>query len=125
MFVQKSKKAPVVEAGMAPPPPPSTWDAPYGGKTEGAKGIIAILEMIKEDILDDQKKAKAAEDKAQAAYDEFKKESLAQIQGLQEDIAALEKSMSEKEESKTQEIESRASTRGELASRMVMIKDAE
>jgi hypothetical protein len=124
MFVQKSK-APVVEAGKAPPPPPSTWDAPYGGKTEGASGIIAILEMIKVDIEDDQAKAKKAEDKSQADFDEFKKESLAQIQSLNEDIAALTTSKEEKAESISQETEMRASTKAELASRMGMIKDAE
>merc|ERR1740138_1246889 len=124
MFVQKSK-APVVEAGKAPPPPPSTWDAPYGGKTEGASGIIAILEMIKEDIHDDQSKAKKAEDEDQAKFEKFKEESLAQIQALNEDIAALTTSKEEKAESISQETVMRADTKAELASRMAMIKDAE
>jgi chromosome segregation ATPase len=124
MFVQKGK-APVVEAGKAPPPPPSTWDAPYGGKTEQSSGIIAILEMIQEDIADDQKKAKAAEDESQAKFDEFKKESLAQIQSLNEDIAALTTSKAEKAEAVSEETEMRANTKAELASTMGMIKDAE
>merc|ERR1719220_2296739 len=51
MLAQTGGKQPFIsEAGKAPPPPPTTWDAPYGGKTEESTGIIAVLGMIKEDI---------------------------------------------------------------------------
>merc|ERR1719343_1729803 len=62
-------------AGEAPPPPPSTWEAPYGGKTGEATSIIAVLDMIISDISKDMEAAKVAENKAQADYDAFKKES--------------------------------------------------
>lgn len=45
------------QAGEAPPPPPKTWEAPYGGKTEETAGIVAIMEMIHDDILQDIAKA--------------------------------------------------------------------
>merc|ERR1719359_2327704 len=76
VFVQK---APAVEAGEAPPPPPSTWDDSYGGKTGESQGIVAILSMIHEDIVKDQKKAKAEEDEAQTNFEKFEKDSNAEI----------------------------------------------
>merc|ERR1719499_1591507 len=49
MLTQKAVKQPfVTEAGKAPPPPPTTWESPYQGKTDESTGIIAILGMIKE-----------------------------------------------------------------------------
>merc|ERR1719478_315467 len=88
MLVQRQRQ-PTVVAGEAPPPPPSTWEAPYGGKTDESTSIIAILEMIMEDITKDTADAKAAEDKAQSEFDTFKEESLAQIEALNGDIADL------------------------------------
>merc|ERR1719188_2227955 len=70
MLLQRRSAEPVpVEAGKAPPPPPSTWDSPYGGRTSDSTGILAILSMIKEDILRDIANADAAEQKAKEAYD--------------------------------------------------------
>merc|ERR1719160_2484166 len=34
---------PTIEAGKAPPPPPKTWDEPYGGAKGESTGIQAIL----------------------------------------------------------------------------------
>merc|ERR1719350_1647382 len=68
------------EAGKAPPPPPTTWDAPYGGKTEESTGIIAVLGMIKEDIDKDLEKATTAEKEAQDLFDETKKEMETQME---------------------------------------------
>jgi len=70
MFVQQGvHQSP---AGDAPPPPPGTWDSPYGGKTAESGGIIAILGMIKEDIQEDIDKANSAETKAVTAYGALK-----------------------------------------------------
>ena len=33
-FLQASNEPPTVEAGQAPPPPPRTWEEPYGGAKE-------------------------------------------------------------------------------------------
>merc|ERR1719498_1526025 len=85
-----------VEAGQAPPPPPTTWEAPYGGKTQESQGISAILEMIKEDILKDQAKAKAEEDQAEADYQSFKKLTEEQIKELAAKIVELVAAMSDK-----------------------------
>jgi len=83
-LLQKSAEVPVVE-GEAPPPPPATWEKPYGGKKGESTGIISILEMVLEDILKDQKKHKEEEDAAQEEFDTFKKESEAEMKALQKE----------------------------------------
>jgi len=70
LLQQRRSRAPVnVQAGKAPPPPPATWEDPYGGKTAESTGVLAILEMVKEDIKRDISKADEAETKAQETYD--------------------------------------------------------
>jgi len=59
-------------AGEAPPPPPATWEKPYGGKADEGAGIIAIMEMIHSDILADEADADAADAEAKALYDKTK-----------------------------------------------------
>merc|ERR1719160_1279837 len=44
---------PVVEAGVAPPPPPTTWSEPYGGAKGENQGVTSIIEMIKADVEKD------------------------------------------------------------------------
>merc|ERR1719378_1456251 len=73
VFAQK-REVPVI-AGEAPPPPPTTWEAPYGGKTQESNGIVAIMEMIKEDIERDCAKAAAEEEQAAKEYETFMAES--------------------------------------------------
>merc|ERR1712008_658380 len=54
MFVQRQPEvAEAIKAGQAPPPPPSTWDKPYGGTTGVSMGVIASLEIIEDDIAKD------------------------------------------------------------------------
>jgi len=56
------------QPGQAPPPPPATWEEPYGGKTGESTGIVAILGMIHEDINKDIAKADAEEKEANALF---------------------------------------------------------
>lgn len=66
----KTDRAPFVsQAGAAPPPPPQTWATPgYQGKVPEAKGILAILDMIHDDIAKDITKATNDEAAALALY---------------------------------------------------------
>jgi hypothetical protein len=97
------QKQPVtgMKAGEAPPPPPPTWEAPYGGKTGEAMGIVAIMEMVHEDIVKDRADAKADEDKSQAEYDAFKKDSEEKMAELMKEKVDTEKKMGDAEETKT------------------------
>jgi hypothetical protein len=98
VLMQKGKQ-PVtgMKAGEAPPPPPPTWEAPYGGKTGEAMGIVAIMEMVYEDIVKDRADAKADEDKSQAEYDAFKKDSEEKMESLMEEKEDTEKAMGDAE----------------------------
>jgi len=101
MFVQKNKQ-PVtgMAAGEAPPPPPATWEGGYGGKTGEATGIIAIMEMVHEDIVKDRKDAQADEDKSQEEYEAFKEDSENHMKELMKEKEAQEKRLGEAEEEK-------------------------
>merc|ERR1719510_621711 len=100
MLAQKAVRAPFTsEAGKAPPPPPTTWDAPYQGKTDESTGIIAILGMIKEDIDKDLEKATKSEEEAVALFDETVKELNSNIEKAEKLINSLKITQGEKEQS--------------------------
>jgi len=123
VFVQKKKMAPVV-AGEAPPPPPSTWEAPYGGKTGESQGIVAILEMIHEDILKDKTKGKADEDKAEETFQAFKTNSEQQISTLEGANTDLEETKGQKEDDISTAKEQRGAKHDELNAVIAKINDA-
>jgi len=123
VFVQKKKMEPVV-AGEAPPPPPSTWEAPYGGKTGESQGIVAILEMIHEDILKDQTKAKADEDKAEETFQAFKTNSEQQIDTLEGANSDLLDTKGQKEDDISTAKEQRGAKHDELNAVIAKINDA-
>jgi len=126
MLAQKAVRAPFTsEAGKAPPPPPTTWDAPYSGKTDQSTGIIAILGMIKEDIDKDLQKATKAEEEAVALFDETSKELTSNIEKANKLINTLIMTESEKKQEVTDTEDDRAKTQGLLTAVMEKIKDAE
>jgi len=110
--------------GKAPPPPPSTWEAPYGGKTQESTSILAVLDMIVKDIKTDLSDALAAEKKSQKTYDTFKAESDAQVKQLKDSILDLELTKGEKQESVSQLTQERASLKSELDAVMKKMADA-
>jgi len=123
VFMQKKKMEPVV-AGEAPPPPPSTWEAPYGGKTGESQGIVAILEMIHDDIIKDQTKAKADEDKAEETFQAFKSNSESQVSTLESANTDLEDTKGQKEDDISTAKEQRGSKHDELNAVIEKINDA-
>jgi hypothetical protein len=125
VLVQQVVSVPVVTAGDAPPPPPQTWDAPYGGKSQESGSIVTILTLIAEDIAKDKQEAKTAEDKAQATYEREKQESEDQIQSLRADVSTLETTKGEKEEDIESTKGSRKTKKQELDNFMQKMADAE
>jgi len=85
-----SHRQPAVAAGEAPPPPPPTFSEPYGGAKGESGGIQSLLEMIKSDIEKDIKTATAEEDKAKLEYADFKTETEALIESLNNEKAELD-----------------------------------
>merc|ERR550537_1021491 len=123
MLVQRQKVGHKQAPGEAPPPPPPTFDAPYGGKTDEATGIVAILEMIAQDIQKDIQHAQAAEDKSQQEFDDFKAKSEEQISNLKSDISDLEDSQGKKENTISENTKSRTAASDELNAVMKPISD--
>jgi len=122
MLVQQS---PFGEAGKAPPPPPTTWDAPYGGATGESSGIVGALMLIHEDIISDIAKATAEEDKAIEQYNAFKADSEKTVQDLNEAINTLEADKAQKEEDAITNSDDRKSKHGELKAVMKKIQMAQ
>jgi predicted nucleic acid-binding Zn-ribbon protein len=89
-FIQRSAQAPVVEAGEAPPPPPTTFSEPYGGAKGENTGVLSILSMIKSDVEKDIKLATAAEKESITDYDNFMSSTKALLEELAANKAALE-----------------------------------
>merc|ERR1719253_1733613 len=106
VFVQK-QPAEGMAAGEAPPPPPPTWEGDYGGKTGESQGIVAIMEMVREDIVKDRTDAKADEDDAQKEYDSFKKDSETKMKELMAEKDATEKAKGNAETKKANTKKSR------------------
>jgi len=117
VFAQKAKQ-PVsgMAAGDAPPPPPPTWEGDYGGKTGESMGIVAIMEMVKEDIEKDRADAKSDEDNSQKEYDSFKEDSEAKMKELKAEKGATEKAKGNAETKRANTKKSRDTKKGELDS---------
>merc|ERR1719487_1550540 len=81
---------PEVTAGEAPPPPPSTFNEPYGGNKGASNGIQSILEMVKADVEKDIKTATKEEADAKKDYDDFMSSTKSLLETLASDKAALE-----------------------------------
>merc|ERR1711957_223159 len=96
-FIAKNKKQ-APEVGEAPAAPPPTWEkAGYGGKSGESNGIIAILEMIQDDVQKDIDKGQSVEDGSIKDFDNLKEELEKDISDLEEGIGGLEGDKAEKE----------------------------
>lgn len=125
MFVQRQPEVQeAIEAGKAPPPPPSTWEKPYGGKTQVSMGVISSLEIIEDDIQKDISTAKTAEEAAVKEYTEFKEESLGLIKTLGVAISELKSTQSDKEGDVADNKKERLSKQKSLEASMKTIADA-
>jgi len=115
VFVQKQPVTGMA-AGDAPPPPPATWEGGYGGKTGESQGIVAILEMVHEDIVKDRSDAKSDEDSSEEEFQNFKKDAEEKMKSLTEEKEATEKRMGEAETDKTDTIKERSTKKEGLDS---------
>merc|ERR1719453_2142686 len=81
-----------VHTGVAPPPPPETYDA-YAKKGEMSSGVLAMIDMLVADLDKDIQTMEVDEKNAQEEYEEF-------MQGSSAKRAADAKSISERESAK-------------------------
>merc|ERR1719261_1390688 len=79
--------------GVAPTPPPATWDeAEYKGASAETGGIVSLLGMIKADIEKDIHNADKEESDAQAAYDKMFADvdiNIALLKGTKSDLEKM------------------------------------
>lgn len=118
------KDPPVVEAGEAPPPPPKTWDDSYGGAQKESKGIVSILELIRDDTEKGQTAAKKAEDQAQKDHDKFVKDAEKTISDSEDRINELEDSNGKKEKSIGEKDGTKNNKKGRLNTVVEKMKEA-
>jgi len=125
MLVQRQPEvAAELKAGEAPPPPPSTWDKPYGGKTQVSMGVVAALEVIEDDVQKDIKTATDSEKKAKDKYDTFKTETEKMIKELKSAVSELLEAKGDKEDDIAVQKKQRDEKKKGLAGKMKAIEDA-
>merc|ERR1719399_1337720 len=112
--VRRVKQEPFVAAGAAPPP--TTWNSEYGGAKGENNGIVAILELIADDIKKDIAKATTEEENAVKAYDALVADVDASISSLETTKSDLEGTMADDESSMTTEKGERTTNQEDLDS---------
>jgi len=112
------------EAGKAPPPPPATWEAPYGGATEESTGIVSMLDIIAKDIQKDIQKAATEEEDAKALYQKSKAAMDEDIKNLNTAISELNGVKAETETAVIENTADRLSNKGDLDIVLTRIADA-
>jgi glycine cleavage system regulatory protein/exonuclease VII small subunit len=122
-LVQKATQPVAESAGDAPPPPPPTWEGGYGGKTGESQGIVAIMEMVREDIIKDQADAKSDEDASQKEFDNFKKDSEDKMKELKAEEDRTAKDMGKAQTKKGQTERQRRTQKGNLDGMLKKISD--
>jgi len=96
-LLQKDKKQPFASvAGEAPPPPPTTWDAPYAGSQGEAQGIVSLLNMLHEDIAKDIQKADTEEAESLDLYTKTKLALETEMGELNDQVVANNQTVGEK-----------------------------
>jgi len=116
------EQAPVVEAGQAPPPPPSTFSKPYGGAKGESNGIVSILEMLASDIEKDITVATAMEEKAISDYQALNSYTLNMISSLDEEKAELDVQIGEDDEEKVDATSTRNAKKVILSSTLSVLR---
>jgi DNA repair exonuclease SbcCD ATPase subunit len=121
--VRRVRQEPFVTAGEAPTPPPTTWDSEYGGAKGENKGIVAILELIADDIKKDIAKATSEEEASVKAYDALVADVDASISSLESTKSDLEGTMADDESSMTTEKGERTTNQEDLDSTLAFLKE--
>jgi hypothetical protein len=130
-LLQKSKEDPTIteldgmKKGEAPPPPPSTWEAPYSGATEETSSITTTLEIIIGDMQKDAQKAQKEEDEAQKSFDEQSADLNNQRQDLMSAIAELQGTLGKAEDDQAQAKLDRKTTKQDLDAQLKEIASVE
>jgi peptidoglycan hydrolase CwlO-like protein len=78
-------------------PKPETWSKPYGGRSSESKGLVAIMEMLKEDIVKEIGESKTAEKEASAEFVKLRNAGDKMLKGLNQAKVTIEKGIADNE----------------------------
>jgi len=121
----KAKQPFASTAGEAPPPPPPTWENPnYGGKPDESLGVVAVLEMISEDIQKDHDKTKSEMDASLAASTKEKTDLTNENNELTAEMTDLDGTKAIKETLVTDTDGLKATQKIALVGKMKQLEDA-
>jgi len=122
-FMQVAKQ-PVsgMAGGEAPPPPPATFDAGYAGKQGESQGIVAIMQMVEEDIKKDRADAASDEAASLKEFNNFKKDSEDKMKELKAEEKAQTKDKGKAMSDKVNTEKQRRGNKGALDSVLETIK---
>merc|ERR1719198_2601631 len=118
----QKKQEPFVAAGEAPTPPPTTFEGGYGGATGEKNGIIAIMELIKQDIEKDISKATSNENTAISEHAALVADIESTISELNSSKSTLEGKIASDETSMGTEKSTRETNQGDLTSTLGFLK---
>jgi DNA repair exonuclease SbcCD ATPase subunit len=121
--VRRVGQEPFVAAGEAPTPPPSTWEGDYGGQKGASTGVLAMLNMIKEDIEKDIAKADKQEDDAETNFDKLVDDINTGIGKKQQTMSDLEGAMASDEEARVNENATMVTNHEELDAKLAYLKE--
>merc|ERR1719456_1221916 len=122
-FLQVEEKKTQQPGGVAPTPPPSTWDDTYKGASGESGGIVALMEGIAADIEKDIRSADKEESDAQAAYDKLCADIDMTISQLKSTKSDLEAMIASDQSSMTTQKESRSTDQSSLQSHLDFLKE--
>jgi len=74
---------------------PETWSKPYGGRSSESKGLVSILEMIKEDLEKEMSTSKKEEKETQAEYMKGRKLATDALEAMNTKKTSLEQQKAE------------------------------
>jgi len=114
------------EPGQAPTAAPATWDAPeYGGATGESQGVVAIMELISDDIQKDIDLAKKTEAQAVTDFGTAKTDLETAITTSEAAITAYESEKVTEGEKVTSQTDQRATEKTTLDATMTQIRSLE
>lgn len=94
---QQQQQQQALKEAEPPSPPPATWEEPYQGQ-EGDKGIVAIMDMLINDLKSDLSAAGAGDKKSEQSFDKFSSDSKDEIKTINDAIAELTATKAEQEQ---------------------------
>lgn len=103
-------------------PPPTMWKGAYGGASGETSGVVAILDLLKEDMKNDIADADANEAKSNAEYAKFVVDSQNDIDDLSKELTVFAQEKADLESGKALAASERSESQGQLTATLEYLK---